>query len=419
MPIINFTKYLFLHRHDNVVSETKTENIFLNKLKNKLNQTQYKESYHRDGNLKHWIHELHSRPENYFYLEFIHPIVLTLYKLENLMTAQELQELKDGKINLVIGNTGHGYFGTIGEIYKNIVFKHNINPENILLRTESPDIIEELNLIHIHLSVPKIKVEWVREFEFTYQYYCKDYNLPNTLENKLYNKKFFSLNGLPRKHRTALLFLLQCFNQIDNGFVSFAANYNYKNDEYKNYINNILDSYKNYHEVYYLLSTNRDKLENISKIILDNTSSVINVADPDLNHNIYYENSYFSLVTETSFPNKAFDTFHREYTDTGRILSEKIFKPILNKHPFIVVSNYQTLALLKSLGYRSFSPYIDESYDEIKDDKERLFVIAKEVKRLCELNENELQEFLIYCKKICEFNFNVLKTQTKFYKKLN
>lgn len=406
MPLINFKKYPILWIYPG--------NTVVNKLRNKLKEIHYKE-----GELMYWIHELHSRPEIYFYLEFINSNVFSVYNLEQLMTPEELQNLKNGKITLAIGNTAHGYNDTVGEIYKHIIFKYNIKPENVLLRTESADIMQEVNLIHTHLNIPKIKVEWVREFEFGYHTYIDRHTIPNTLENKIYDKKFFSLNGLYRPHRASVIFILESLNLLNKGFVSFNTKNNFTIPEFEGYVNNIIDSYIEYNEIYKLLQENKDRLLNLTRINLDNIEKKFSTAEPDSTHNIYYENSYFSLVTETSFPTKPFFKTYTGYTDTGRILSEKIFKPILNKHPFIVVSNYQTLALLKSLGYKSFSPYIDESYDEIEDDKERLFVIAKEVKRLCELDQNELKEFLVYCKYICEHNFNMLKNQSEFFKKLN
>jgi hypothetical protein len=119
-------------------------------------------------------------------------------------------------------------------------------------------------------------------------------------------------------------------------------------------------------------------------------------------------------VTETSFPFIRFHygIFENAITDVGRILSEKIFKPIGMKHPFIVVSNPKTLELLRTLGYKTFSPWIDESYDLIEDDAERLLAIAKETKRLCELSPQELTEFLTNCKEICEYNLKVMQSKT-------
>jgi hypothetical protein len=58
-------------------------------------------------------------------------------------------------------------------------------------------------------------------------------------------------------------------------------------------------------------------------------------------------------------------------------LSEKIFKPISNLQPFLVIGDYLTLAELKKLGFKTFSPFIDESYDNERDSYKRMELIEK------------------------------------------
>ena len=53
-------------------------------------------------------------------------------------------------------------------------------------------------------------------------------------------------------------------------------------------------------------------------------------------------------------------------------LSEKTFKCILNFHPFIIWGNAQTLAYLRSIGYKTFDFLWDESYDHEYDTTKRL-----------------------------------------------
>ena len=119
----------------------------------------------------------------------------------------------------------------------------------------------------------------------------------------------------------------------------------------------------------------------------------------DNNLDNYYLDSYFSIVNETNY-----------FKDLGEgiFLSEKVFKPILKSHPFIIVSRPHSLQKLRELGYKTFSPYIDETYDTIIDDSERLFAIINEVKRLCNLSPTELNEFLTYVKNIVEHNYELL-----------
>jgi len=116
----------------------------------------------------------------------------------------------------------------------------------------------------------------------------------------------------------------------------------------------------------------------------------------------YYEDTYFSLVSETNYFNDFADM------DQPAFLSEKTFKAIVFKHPFILVSSYNTLAYLKSIGYKTFSPVIDETYDTVKNSCKRLMMIADETERLCNLSKTQLAEFIDFCKPIVEYNYELL-----------
>ena len=86
----------------------------------------------------------------------------------------------------------------------------------------------------------------------------------------------------------------------------------------------------------------------------------------------YYQSSLISVVTETNFITS--DIFN----------TEKIFKPMVHRQPFIVIGPYKTLENIRSMGYKTFSDFWDESYDDIEDPNERLIKIVE----LCkEINE--------------------------------
>ena len=70
-----------------------------------------------------------------------------------------------------------------------------------------------------------------------------------------------------------------------------------------------------------------------------------------------YKNSWISIVTESSY----FDF------ESSVFIIEKTFKPIAAMQPFIVLGAKHTLKYLRKLGYRTFHPVIDETYDELND----------------------------------------------------
>ena len=133
-------------------------------------------------------------------------------------------------------------------------------------------------------------------------------------------------------------------------------------------------------------------------------------------HRPLYQNTYFSLITETA----AYQRYSDDgFTGAGRILSEKTFKAIINCHPFILVAMPGVLGLLQSLGYKTFSPWINEDYDTEANDATRTLMIIEEVKKLCNLSTTELTEFLAFAKPIVEYNYQLLLEKTNWLYPLN
>jgi hypothetical protein len=83
------------------------------------------------------------------------------------------------------------------------------------------------------------------------------------------------------------------------------------------------------------------------------------------------------------------------------------------------VSVPRTLELLRELGYETFSPWIDESYDLETDDNQRLLMVAREIQRLSNLTSEELTTYLNGVRDICEHNLSVLLSKKTFMDNLN
>jgi hypothetical protein len=102
-----------------------------------------------------------------------------------------------------------------------------------------------------------------------------------------------------------------------------------------------------------------------------------------------YRDTYFSLVTETVF----------NYPYSFR--TEKIWKPIAVGHPFIVAANAGFYRDLHRMGFKTFGHVIDESFDLIENNQDRLERIAQVVEDLC---QQDLASFLSECYNICKYN---------------
>ena len=99
-----------------------------------------------------------------------------------------------------------------------------------------------------------------------------------------------------------------------------------------------------------------------------------------------------SIVLETVF-------------DDSRIyLTEKILRPIACGHPFILAAGPHSLEYLRSYGFQTFEPWIDESYDQETDSVQRLKKIINSMNKINSLGAEEFDRFLLEIRRIAESN---------------
>ena len=114
---------------------------------------------------------------------------------------------------------------------------------------------------------------------------------------------------------------------------------------------------------------------------------------------IPYFNSYFNIVTESVW-GPGYDNTHPQKIH----ITEKIWKCIVSFQPFILISNKNNLKKLREWGFKTFHPYIDESYDELDTYRERKVLFEKEIKRLCSMTIKELDEWYWSMEEILKHN---------------
>ncbi len=91
-----------------------------------------------------------------------------------------------------------------------------------------------------------------------------------------------------------------------------------------------------------------------------------------------WQNSFLHVVNETVF------------FEPKLHLTEKVFKPIVVGRPFVLVAAPGNLAYLKNYGFKTFEPWIDESYDQETDPVRRLDLISEQISKLCALSLSDL-----------------------------
>lgn len=95
----------------------------------------------------------------------------------------------------------------------------------------------------------------------------------------------------------------------------------------------------------------------------------------------HYSKTLFNIVTETTC------------SDNSCSLTEKIFKPIANCHPFITIGDRFVHNKLKELGFELYDDLIDYSFDMIYDSTKRFDAVLKEIKRIHSLGKDYILEW--------------------------
>jgi hypothetical protein len=94
-------------------------------------------------------------------------------------------------------------------------------------------------------------------------------------------------------------------------------------------------------------------------------------------------------------------------------LTEKVFKPIVARRPFILAAAPGNLAYLKSYGFRTFDQWIDESYDQETDHYVRIEKITQELARLCAMDRVALEQMHLEMQATLDYNFTHFYTTFK------
>ena len=113
----------------------------------------------------------------------------------------------------------------------------------------------------------------------------------------------------------------------------------------------------------------------------------------------FYQQYPINVVTETLF-----------FTWSA-FTSEKIWKPMVAGQIFIVMASPYYLQGLQQLGFKTFGPYVDESYDQITNHVERAEAVAETIKEICSLSDDKFIELLEKCRPIVEHNRRIVMSK--------
>ena len=214
---------------------------------------------------------------------------------------------------------------------------------------------------------------------------------PNYDVNSVPEKLFLSFNRRFRQHRLNLSMAMNKHNLIERCY--WALN---KTDPEspRPFLDEVDVNSNLYLE---LKPDDAVNLYNKLPLVIDGETEIGQMcADREMATRKFYTNSLISLVTETNFrePNVS--------------LTEKSFKPVKEKHPFIIVGSAFSLQSMRELGFKTFSDFWDESYDTIQNHNQRMLAILNLCIEISKWDNNKILEFKRQVKPILDHNFNVI-----------
>ena len=265
------------------------------------------------------------------------------------------------------------------EMYDNYCRQNNIpdSPEERLTIISYPS---SHNIFAVQLTRPDlVEANGVPEYD------------TETVPEKL----FLMWNRRFRRHRIELVLGLEINNLVDRSHISFSK---YDLEHPTTTLEGWIDTYLTNNNYLEISPEATNRFKNKLPLVLDDEKDVNKMCTDEVNATKdYYKTSLVSIVTETNF-------------DLPELtLTEKSFKPVKHKHPFIIVGVPGALRAMRDMGFKTFSDFWDESYDQIGDPNTRMRRLVKLTEEIGNWNNDQIIDFKRRVKPILDHNYEQLK----------
>ena len=316
--------------------------------------------------------EVYSHEQMYSLIDDIHSIptfyVVTISEIGTMfennwiywLPANTLSFLKETGIPILLSQPGEFGFEWLDTDFNNAWYGQLIIGFDYRLKREglaNPVIMHNMSKIYMDLGVEQRRVEsvysrqWIEHVRLPSNLARGSITYEDHLENVDNKKVFFCSNRAPREARCILLLSMLRHNTLDNGYFSFLC-------EAPATVKLNRDQIRMYFEALRCFSDTTDENFIEYEKQISNALELLPIEleeDIALQHehvlsnksiNTYRLGALFEIVTETH-------DYTKESVQAG-VLSEKVFWPILNQMPFIVLGHRGNTKLLHELGFKTF-----------------------------------------------------------------
>jgi hypothetical protein len=115
----------------------------------------------------------------------------------------------------------------------------------------------------------------------------------------------------------------------------------------------------------------------------------------------YYSEVFVDIINETRFAQPTAN------------YSEKVYQAMQYMKPFILVAPPKTLEYVRSMGFKTFDEFWDESYDDETNHSERLAKIFTVISDILNMDNEKQKELYTQMLPILEHNLNLYKELVK------
>lgn len=311
------------------------------------------------------------------------------------------------------------FFRSYDKIFHDIIFQNNLyfkrflqkNKNNLLIFTEPYEFFDYRNFIEFYLKntdLSQIKFlssnidlqnnnievkKYMSFIPYTFE------RLKNGNEQEYQpDKDFFIPAYTVRGTKFVAMHLLKNAGLLENNY------YTYTGTDQDNIKTKILDFYKSSSKFKTLESSFSKNIDLFSvKIEEEVLGNVYSCQGYNLELEKYHKSCRIGVVIEDFFligKNK-----NIAYHESPNIITEKTWYFVYFKKPFMMFQAKHFLKNFRKLGFKTFSPFINEDYDNIDDDIERFQACVDEMKRISLLSEKDKSMLLDNLTEVCEHNF--------------
>ena len=352
-------------------------------------------------------------------VNYIYPIVLYNNSLFDKYSTIDLdpkviEDAKNGKCKICFLQPTEGFFGQDDHNYKwfdNFSKKYGLSNTNLYMITTNLIAKSRKELLS---SSGLISVNSFTILDYTYFGSNLWFHEPGQItdpkcvsngreklskfikwsltEKKKYH--FLNFNRVPKLHRILIYGFLNSDSIFKDKFISSLGGLSSNNpDEYLNWVDQQVpveytQKWKNKIKEYYRVHDSREHYWYDEPDLENNKADNLNIKA--------HKESFVNIVSES--------LTH----ESTVFFSEKIYKPIFVAQPFILMGNPRSLEVLRKQGYKTFSKWWDESYDNELDYYKRMDKIFDVMSEIASWDMEKCFEITQEMLPTLIHNFNVL-----------